>query len=40
VIGRLPAAMEELRTIVNSLEGTVPRNLWPLPTYADMMFMI
>ncbi len=39
-VGRIPATMEEIRTIVNSLEHTVPRNLWPLPSYADMMFMI
>ena len=34
------AAMEALRGAVDALEGLVPSNEWPLPTYADMMFKL
>lgn len=32
--------MTELRAAADDLEGVVPRDLWPLPTYAEMMFML
>ena len=32
------AAMDELRASVDALEAIVPAELWPLPTYADMLF--
>lgn len=33
-------AMLELRSAVDALEGLVPSDLWPLPTYAEMLFKI
>jgi len=33
-------AMNELRESVDSLEGLVPEELWPLPSYAEMMFRL
>ncbi|MBF0216793.1 MAG: glutamine synthetase III [Candidatus Omnitrophica bacterium] len=32
--------MTELRKAADSLEGLLPDELWPLPTYAEMMFML
>ena len=32
-------AMNELRASVDALEALVPADLWPLPTYADMLFI-
>ncbi|MCF7818673.1 MAG: glutamine synthetase III [Kiritimatiellales bacterium] len=32
-------AMGELRSAVDALEALVPADLWPLPTYADMLFI-
>jgi glutamine synthetase len=34
------AAMDTLRASVDALEGLLPDNLWPLPTYAEMLFMM
>jgi glutamine synthetase len=34
------SGMKELRTTVDALEEVVPRGLWPLPEYAEMMFII
>ncbi|NQT91554.1 MAG: glutamine synthetase III [Lentisphaerae bacterium] len=34
------AAMRKLRECVDRLEGLVSDELWPLPSYADMMFMM
>ncbi|MEM7391044.1 MAG: glutamine synthetase III, partial [Verrucomicrobiota bacterium] len=36
--GIIPA-MTELRTIVDELEGIVADDLWPLPTYQEMLFV-
>jgi glutamine synthetase len=33
-------AMSGLRLVVDSLEEIMPRELWPLPSYAEMMFII
>ncbi len=33
-------AMEELRTPVDALEMIVDKEVWPLPSYADMMFEV
>jgi len=33
-------AMDALRTPADELEGMLPDNLWPLPTYAEMLFMM
>lgn len=30
--------MEELRFVVDELERIVPKNYWPMPTYADILF--
>jgi glutamine synthetase len=32
-------AMLELRKVVDGLEEIVPRDFWPLPTYAEMLFV-
>jgi len=34
------AAMETLRVSADELEGVVPDDVWPLPTYAEMLFMM
>jgi len=33
------AAMTELREACDALETVVPTNLWPMPSYADMLFI-
>jgi len=33
------AAMAELRGYVDALEGLIPAQNWPLPTYAEMLFL-
>ncbi len=33
------AAMDELRASVDALEAIVPADLWPMPTYVDMLFI-
>ncbi len=33
------AAMESLREAADALEGIVPDDLWPLPSYTEMLFM-
>jgi glutamine synthetase len=38
--GELLAAMGELRGAVDDLEAIVPHDCWPLPSYAEMMFMM
>jgi glutamine synthetase len=32
-------AMNAVRTIADRLERVVPDDLWPLPTYRDMLFV-
>lgn len=32
-------AMEHLRAVVDELEGIVPADTWPIPTYRDMFFL-
>ena len=34
------AAMEELREAADKLEGLLPDNIWPLPSYAEMLFLM
>jgi glutamine synthetase len=34
------ASMNELRECVDGLEGIIPNEIWPLPSYAEMMFMM
>lgn len=36
---KVKAAMAELRAAVDSLEGLVPVDYWPLPSYAEMLFL-
>lgn len=38
--GKIISAMNELRQAVDALEGLVPDEIWPLPSYAEMLFMI
>ena len=38
--GKIIASMDELRKAADNLEGLLPNNLWPLPSYAEMMFMM
>lgn len=33
-------SMEKLREAADALEGLLPDEIWPLPTYTEMMFMI
>jgi len=33
-------ALQKLRADVDELEGIVPRDLWPVPTYSDMLFKL
>jgi glutamine synthetase len=33
-------AMNELRTSVDALEGMLPAEIWPLPSYAEMLFLM
>jgi glutamine synthetase len=37
---KMLTGMATLRTAVDELEGLVPHDLWPLPTYAEMLFMM
>ncbi|KJJ83793.1 glutamine synthetase [Candidatus Omnitrophus magneticus] len=34
------ASMVKLREAIDALEGIIPKDKWPLPTYAEMMFMM
>jgi glutamine synthetase type III len=36
---KLIAAMEKVRASVDALETMVPSDLWPLPSYSDMLFI-
>lgn len=36
---KIIAGMEVLRAAVDALEGIVPADTWPLPTYAEMLFL-
>jgi glutamine synthetase len=33
------AATKDLRDIVDTLETIIPDDLWPLPTYQEMLFI-
>ncbi|MFH1846233.1 MAG: glutamine synthetase III [Candidatus Omnitrophota bacterium] len=37
--GKTITAMDKLRDAVDALEGLVPKDLWPLPSYAEMLFI-
>jgi glutamine synthetase len=32
-------AMKQVRSVVDRLEKVVPDDLWPIPTYRDMLFV-
>ena len=34
------AAMVDLRKTIDALEGLVPADMWPLPSYAEMLFIL
>ncbi|HOY10903.1 MAG TPA: glutamine synthetase type III, partial [Candidatus Omnitrophota bacterium] len=34
------AAMGDLRVTIDILEGLVPADYWPLPSYAEMLFIV
>ncbi len=36
---KIKSAMEDLRETVDTLEGFVPTDTWPLPSYAEMLFL-
>ena len=36
---KMKSGMEELREIIDTLEGLVPADSWPLPSYAEMLFI-
>ena len=37
---KVVVAAEALRKDIDALEGLVPANLWPVPTYAEMLFKL
>jgi glutamine synthetase len=37
---KVATAMKALRTDIDALEMIVPRELWPVPTYADLLFKL
>ncbi len=37
---KVVAAMQALRTDIDALEMIVPRDMWPVPTYADLLFKL
>ena len=36
---KVKPAMEALRTAVDALENVVAADLWPLPTYRELLFL-
>jgi len=36
---KIKEAMEKLRAPIDALEGLVPADIWPLPSYAEMLFV-
>jgi glutamine synthetase len=32
-------AMEELRSVIDALEGQVEASVWPVPTYREMLVL-
>jgi glutamine synthetase len=39
-VEKLIDAMGKVRASVDALEAMVPEDIWPLPTYAEMLFMM
>jgi len=37
---KVVTAMKALRTDIDALEMIVPRDMWPVPTYADLLFKL
>jgi glutamine synthetase len=37
---KVVVAADDLRKDIDSLEGLVPANIWPVPTYAEMLFKL
>ncbi len=37
---KVQVAMTELRVDIDSLESLIPRKLWPVPTYADLLYKL
>jgi len=37
---KVVVAMNDLRKDIDALEGIVPAELWPVPTYAEMLFKL
>nr|HPN72762.1 hypothetical protein [Candidatus Omnitrophota bacterium] len=38
--GAILKEMAKLRESVDELEAIIPENIWPLPSYAEMLFLI
>ena len=38
-VAKMKSGMEALRDIIDTLEGMVPADSWPLPSYAEMLFI-
>ena len=34
------ADMKQMREVVDNLERLMPKNIWPMPTYADILFYL
>jgi glutamine synthetase len=37
---KVVTAMQALRADIDALEMIVPRDMWPVPTYADLLFKL
>ena len=37
---KVATAVKALRTDIDALEMIVPRDMWPVPTYADLLFKL
>jgi glutamine synthetase len=38
-VKKMKTGMESLREVIDTLEGLVPADRWPLPSYAEMLFI-
>jgi len=37
---KVVTTMRDLRTDIDTIEMLVPRDMWPVPTYADLLFKL
>ena len=36
----IAASLEDLRSIIDEMEGIIPAEIWPFPTYFDLLFSV